>query len=192
MSRTRTAIRGFRSTLFSAPTSMFPSIKEIAAAVENRFVVEDWHNFGARLCADAARLAREPRSAPGSDRHRIRRAALSDVGFLSPELRRGVRGAQLSRTGRSSSPSAAFRRDSANCGRGYLERADFSSNRHPALYFCLSMIFSENRYPPRIKCGASFSGSCSSRLVSPTGRPGVTARTRSAEWFSIACLKLSG
>src|SRR5712664_492429 len=29
-----------------------------------------------------------------------------------------------------------------------LERDDFSSNRHPALSFCLSMIFSENRYPP--------------------------------------------
>jgi len=27
-----------------------------------------------------------------------------------------------------------------------LERDDFSSNRHPALSFCLSMIFSENRY----------------------------------------------
>src|SRR5882672_3076358 len=29
-----------------------------------------------------------------------------------------------------------------------LERDDFSSNRHPALSFCLSMTFSENRYPP--------------------------------------------
>ena len=28
-----------------------------------------------------------------------------------------------------------------------LERDDFSSNRHPALAFCWSMIFSENRYP---------------------------------------------
>jgi hypothetical protein len=28
-----------------------------------------------------------------------------------------------------------------------LERDDFSSNRHPALPYCLSMIFSENRYP---------------------------------------------
>jgi len=28
-----------------------------------------------------------------------------------------------------------------------LERDDFSSNRHPDLSFCLSMIFSENRYP---------------------------------------------
>jgi cyclopropane-fatty-acyl-phospholipid synthase len=37
----------FQKYIFSSPTSMFPSIKEIAAAVENRFVVEDWHNFGA-------------------------------------------------------------------------------------------------------------------------------------------------
>src|SRR6266852_2133942 len=28
-----------------------------------------------------------------------------------------------------------------------LELDDFSSIRHPALSFCLSMIFSENRYP---------------------------------------------
>jgi hypothetical protein len=28
-----------------------------------------------------------------------------------------------------------------------LERDDFSSNRHPALAFWRSMIFSENRYP---------------------------------------------
>jgi hypothetical protein len=30
---------------------------------------------------------------------------------------------------------------------GPLERDDLSSNRHPALALCLSMIFSENRYP---------------------------------------------
>src|SRR5258706_4770543 len=35
----------------------------------------------------------------------------------------------------------------AKFGFGALERDDFSSNRHPALSFCLSMIFSENRYP---------------------------------------------
>src|SRR5467141_3337104 len=28
-----------------------------------------------------------------------------------------------------------------------LERDDFSSNRHPALAYCWSMIFSENRFP---------------------------------------------
>jgi hypothetical protein len=28
-----------------------------------------------------------------------------------------------------------------------LEQDDFSSIRHPALSFCLSMIFSENRFP---------------------------------------------
>jgi cyclopropane-fatty-acyl-phospholipid synthase len=37
----------FQKYIFSAPTSMFPSIKEIAAAAEGRFTVEDWHNFGA-------------------------------------------------------------------------------------------------------------------------------------------------
>ena len=37
--------------------------------------------------------------------------------------------------------------DSWNSSFTYLERDDFSSNRHPALSFCLSMIFSENRYP---------------------------------------------
>lgn len=37
----------FQKYIFRAPTSMFPSIKEIAAAAEGHFVVEDWHNFGA-------------------------------------------------------------------------------------------------------------------------------------------------
>src|SRR5262249_54079873 len=31
--------------------------------------------------------------------------------------------------------------------RAWLERDDFSSNRHLALIYCWSMIFSENRYP---------------------------------------------
>jgi ATP-dependent Clp protease adaptor protein ClpS len=31
--------------------------------------------------------------------------------------------------------------------------------RHRALVSCLGMIFSENRFTPRIKCGAGFSGS---------------------------------
>jgi hypothetical protein len=39
-----------------------------------------------------------------------------------------------------------------------LERDDFSSIRHPALASCWSMIFSENRYPPRIRSGAGFFG----------------------------------
>jgi len=61
---------------------MFPSIKEIAAAVENRFVVEDWHNFGAdyapTLRAWYANLAahRDRRS------HRTRASGSIDVGFL--------------------------------------------------------------------------------------------------------------
>jgi len=37
----------FQKYIFSAPTSMFPSIAEIARATESRFVMEDWHNFGA-------------------------------------------------------------------------------------------------------------------------------------------------
>jgi cyclopropane-fatty-acyl-phospholipid synthase len=37
----------FQKYIFAAPTSMFPSIKEIAEAAEGRFTVEDWHNFGA-------------------------------------------------------------------------------------------------------------------------------------------------
>jgi hypothetical protein len=61
-----------------------------------------------------------------------------------------------------------------------LERDGFSSNRHLALGYCCSMMFSDlpspaealsqtttrargfaqagNRYPPRIKCGAGFFG----------------------------------
>jgi hypothetical protein len=39
-----------------------------------------------------------------------------------------------------------------------LKRDGFSSNRHLALDYCWSMMFSENRYPPRIKCGAGFFG----------------------------------
>ena len=35
----------------------------------------------------------------------------------------------------------------AHTERQGLERDDFSSKRHPALSFCLSMIFSENRLP---------------------------------------------
>jgi cyclopropane-fatty-acyl-phospholipid synthase len=37
----------FQKYVFQAPTSMFPSISEIAKAVEGRFVMEDWHNMGA-------------------------------------------------------------------------------------------------------------------------------------------------
>jgi len=42
-----------------------------------------------------------------------------------------------------------------------LERDDLSSNRHPALAYCWSMIFSENRYHPGSSPGQAFSGSCS-------------------------------
>lgn len=37
----------FQKYIFDSPTSMFPSIAEIARATEGRFVMEDWHNFGA-------------------------------------------------------------------------------------------------------------------------------------------------
>ncbi|HZC16083.1 MAG TPA: cyclopropane fatty acyl phospholipid synthase [Caulobacteraceae bacterium] len=37
----------FQKYIFQGPTSVFPSIREIAAATEGRFVMEDWHNFGA-------------------------------------------------------------------------------------------------------------------------------------------------
>lgn len=36
----------FQKYIFQAPTSMFPSISELAGAAEGLFVVEDWHNFG--------------------------------------------------------------------------------------------------------------------------------------------------
>ena len=39
-----------------------------------------------------------------------------------------------------------------------LKRDDFSSIVITLQRYCLSMIFSENRYPPRIKCGAGFFG----------------------------------
>src|SRR5882724_3362383 len=46
------------------------------------------------------------------------------------------------------SPIVAIFRVCRNSGPGLcLARDDFSSNRHPAPSFCLSMIFSENRYP---------------------------------------------
>jgi len=46
----------------------------------------------------------------------------------------------------------------ANFGIGTLERDDFSSSRDHALAYWCSMIFSENRYPPRIDSGAGFFG----------------------------------
>jgi hypothetical protein len=61
----------------------------------------------------------------------------------------------------SSSAAAAAARASARASIREcreLERDDFSSNRHPALACCWSMILSENRYPPRIKSGAGFFG----------------------------------
>src|SRR6516164_11616780 len=37
-----------------------------------------------------------------------------------------------------------------------LERDDLSSNRHPALHYWWSMIFSENRHPPSPSRGRAF------------------------------------
>src|SRR5258708_18691438 len=53
-------------------------------------------------------------------------------------------------------PGGGLRRSAMSGSGRPLERDDFSSNRHPALSFWLSMIFSENRFPPRIKRGAAF------------------------------------
>src|SRR5215472_3047643 len=42
---------------------------------------------------------------------------------------------------------SSVRQTQANFGIGTLKRDGFSSNRHPALGYCWSMMFSENRYP---------------------------------------------
>jgi len=47
-------------------------------------------------------------------------------------------------------------RDRASPGRLWLKRDDYSSNRHPALAYWWSMIFPENRYPPRVREGMLF------------------------------------
>src|SRR5262245_32323405 len=58
---------------------------------------------------------------------------------LGPQLRKGQSSLQ---------PRGGDDRDApAASGWALLERDDFSSNRHPALAFCWSMIFSENRCP---------------------------------------------
>jgi len=81
------------------------------------------------------------------------RSIIGEQGFgVCLRLKRSVRlmtraaNAKNSRTARSGSfaveSSRALDRQSSQ-----LERDNFSSNRHPALSYCLSMIFSENRYP---------------------------------------------
>jgi hypothetical protein len=89
-----------------------------------------------------------------------------------------VRCAAVSSAGRARSPLAV--RPDARHKRFALKRDGFSSNRHPALGYCWSMMFSDlpspaeasstmrthtkgfaqagNRHPPRIKCGAGFFG----------------------------------
>src|SRR6478752_9033170 len=62
-----------------------------------------------------------------------------------------------------------------------LERDDFSSKRHPALAFCLSMIFSENRLPLfRIMLGAA-------RLVTGLERSGNHSYHRGSGFGGFRC-----
>ena len=65
-----------------------------------------------------------------------------------PKRRRQVLGAELNcselRRGSADPKRPDVAKNSHDRG---LERDDFSSNRHPALDYCWSMIFSENRYP---------------------------------------------
>src|SRR5262249_1157964 len=62
-------------------------------------------------------------------------------------------------------------------GREYLERDDFSSNRHPALAYWWSMIFSENRYP---LFGIMLYPSVGSSTILPVDCPDSTSRCASA------------
>jgi hypothetical protein len=61
-----------------------------------------------------------------------------------------------------------------------LEPCRSWSNRSRALSFCLSMIFRENRYPPRITSGACFAGSC---LRPPRSCPDIAADRPEADGF---------
>jgi hypothetical protein len=54
---------------------------------------------------------------------------------------------QRDRHARRHRPAQAELRRAANAEPRHLERDELSSDRHPALAFCLSMIFSENRFP---------------------------------------------
>jgi hypothetical protein len=67
----------------------------------------------------------------------------------------------------------------------WLERDDFSSHRHPAVAFCLSMILSENRLPPRVKSGAGFFG------IIPERRT-LAQAARGSKSSSLICVTGSG
>src|SRR5712672_1000410 len=82
----------------------------------------------------------------GAPLHRSQTALLEN---LSLGCRASFRSRQTHRRGASSNTSGVSCR---RAGDGFLRarllgRDDFSSNRHPALAYCWSMIFSENRYP---------------------------------------------
>src|SRR5258707_8579236 len=71
------------------------------------------------------------------------------LGQTSTHLPHRVQASSISST----RASSAVSNEVSLIGRGSppLKRGDVSSNRHPAPCFCLSMIFSENRYPtPRV------------------------------------------
>jgi hypothetical protein len=53
---------------------------------------------------------------------------------------------------------AARPRAASGLALDFLERRYSKSNQRASLTFCRSMIFSENRFPPRIKSGAGFFG----------------------------------
>src|SRR5499426_2277481 len=61
-----------------------------------------------------------------------------------------------------------------------LKRDDFSSNRHLAPSYAWSMIFSENRYPARIKSGPGFFG-IMLQVLDPAHRPRRIASKRCAK-----------
>jgi hypothetical protein len=83
--------------------------------------------------------ARAARSLAAAD------SPLEDQRSLIPDASRFSWCGPLGRKPRKRADGAIRRR--AFTKPGGLERNDFSSNRHPALAFCWSMIFSENRYP---------------------------------------------
>src|SRR5215204_3534123 len=88
---------------------------------------------GACLEVNDAAAPQEVRAVPRRHEEKLR-AGVED----RPPFRRHLVTIHVHRRARKPGPA----RQSAR-----LERDDFSSNRHPALGYCWSMIFSENRYP---------------------------------------------
>src|SRR3981081_2554558 len=83
------------------------------------------------------------------------------------------------------------RQTPARC-RGFentLERDDFSSNRHPALSFCLSMISGQTlRVCPEGKPVATFPGSCCRLKPDRALRP---QRGEQDKWLASRCVNCS-